>query len=604
MDDAAVSLLVLAVVVVLFVWNRLPVGVVALGAALALYATGLLSIEEVLAGFGDPVVVFIAALFVVGEGVSASGLTTWVGQVVVARAGTRPSRLLTITMLLTAGLTALISLNGAVAALLPMVVGLAVTAGIAPSRMLMPMAFAGSAGSLLVLTGTPINIIVSDAAVDAGAPAFGFFEFALVGVPLVAGTLLLVLVLGPRLLPDRAPEGGPRDLSQYARTLVEHYELAGGLFRVRVRGRSPYVGRPRSELEHDVEQRKGLRCLSVRAADGRLLGSEEPVAADAVLLVRGSAGTVNRLVLDQALAIGMEPSDGRPADALLGQELGAAEVVVPPRSRLVGESVFPGMVRRGDQVVLAVRRRGVDRGAGPTVLDVGDTLLVQGTWDALGRNVDSPDVLVVDAPDAVRRQAVPTGRRTVVAAVVTAAMVALLAIGSTPAVVPALLAAGAMVLLRVVTVDQAYRAVPWGTVVLVGGLIPLASAITSSGGADLLSDALLAVVGGGGPYALLLALFVLTAGLGQFISNTATALIVIPVALAAAAERDISPQPVLMLLTVAAAASFLTPIATPANTMVMGPGAYRFGDYWRLGAPVLLWFLVVALGLVPLFWPL
>jgi di/tricarboxylate transporter len=168
--------------------------------------------------------------------------------------------------------------------------------------------------------------------------------------------------------------------------------------------------------------------------------------------------------------------------------------------------------------------------------------------------------------------------------------------------VAGLLAAGAMVLLRVLTMEQAYRGISWTTVILVGGMIPLSTAIQESGAAAQLADGLVDIVGDHGPYALLLGLFVLTAVFGQLISNMATALIVIPIAITAATELGISPRPVLMSVTVAAAASFLTPVATPANLMVMGPGGYRFGDYWKLGLPMLAWFLVVSVFLVPQFW--
>ncbi len=258
---------------------------------------------------------------------------------------------------------------------------------------------------------------------------------------------------------------------------------------------------------------------------------------------------------------------------------------------------------RDDQLILAVHRLGRDRGAESTVLAVGDTLLIQGSWDALDRNVEDPDVLVVDSPDLVRRQAAPIGPKAYRALGVLAGMVLLLALGLVQPAVAGLLAACSMVLLRVVRTEQAYRSISWTTVVLVGGLIPLSTAIEKTGGAEKIAHVLITVVGDHGPYALMLGLFVLTAVLGQVVSNTATALIMIPIALSAAHDVGVSPLPILMLMTVAAASSFLTPIATAANMMVMGPGGYRFGDYWRLGLPVMLWFLTVSLLVIPLVWP-
>jgi di/tricarboxylate transporter len=229
-------------------------------------------------------------------------------------------------------------------------------------------------------------------------------------------------------------------------------------------------------------------------------------------------------------------------------------------------------------------------------------LLLQGTWKALDKHLDDPDVLVVDSPDLVRRQAVPMGAGAMQAIAVLLALVLLLATGVVPPVIAGLLGACAMILLRVLTVEQAYRSINWTTVILIGAMTPLSTAMSQTGAAAKMADALVGVVGNAGPYALLAGLFVLTAILGQLISNTATALIIIPIAVAAAVEMKLSPRPVLMSVNVAAAASFLTPVATPVNLIVMGPGGYRFGDYWKLGLPLLLWSFVVATFVVPFFW--
>jgi di/tricarboxylate transporter len=518
-SETTITFVVLTATVVVFVWDQLPVAIVAIGVALSLWATGVLNLNQSLAGFGDPTVLFIASLFVVSEGLEATGVTSWAGQELLARVGESRTRLIVLTMLLVAMLTALITVNGAVAALVPVAVVIAVRLRRSPSQLLMPVAFAAHAGSLLVLTGTPVNVIVSQAAADAGVGRFGFFEFALVGVPLVVGSIAIVVLFGERLLPTRTPRSIPPDFSGHARMLVEQYKL-----------------------------------------------------------------------------------DERAAD-LLSRRTGVAEVVIAPRSGAVGDTVFPGMVTdSGDLVVLAVQRKGQDLEPEETTLAVGDTLLVQGTWDALERNLDDPDVLVVDPPELVRRQAVPLGPGAKRATAVLAAMVILLATGAVPPAVAGLLAAGAIVVSGVLTIEQAYRGISWTTVILVGGMISLSTAMTQTGAAEKLADGLVRIVGDAGPHALLLGLFLLTAALGQLISNMATALIVIPVAIAAAGDMDVSAKPALMAVAVSAAASFLTPVATPANLMVMGPGAYRFGDYWKLGLPLLALFGVVAVLLVPVYW--
>lgn len=518
MDPVVTTLVILLAAVVAFMSGKVPMGIVAVGVAVALWATGTLTLTESLAGFGDPTVIFIATLFVVSESLEQTGVTAWVGQQVMGRGGTRPRRLLVVVCLLVAVLTALISVNGAVAALIPVVVVVAVRAGASPSRMLMPLAFSAHAGSMLALTGTPVNIIVSEAAAEAGGRRFGFFEFSLVGVPLVLGTLLILTLLGRRLLPERPTASLPTDLGQHGRALRTTYDL-------------------------------------------------------------------------------------QTSTTLISSTRGVTEVMVPPRSPLIGEHLFPGMTTpSGDLVVLGMLRSGERLSGREVRLAAGDTLLLGGTWEDLEQHTAGPEVLVVDAPDALRR-AVPLGLGAKRAIVVLAAMVVLLATGAVPPAIAGLLAVGALVLTGVMTPTKTYRAISWTTVVLVAGMIPLSTAFLTTGTADLVADGLLRLVGDSGPTLALLALCVLTVVLGQLISNTATVLIMIPIATVLAADLGVSPLPFMMALTVAGAASFLTPVATAANTMVLEPGGYRFGDYWKLGLPLVALFVAVATWWVPLIWP-
>jgi di/tricarboxylate transporter len=518
MSDETITFLIVGITVAVFVWDRLPVGVVAFGVALSLWATDVLTLDQSLAGFGDPTVIFIASLFIVSEALDSTGITAWAGQQLIAGAGASQTKLMVLMLGTVAGLTALISVNGSVAALLPVIAVTAVRMRLSPSQLLMPLAFGAHAGSLLALTGSPVNVIVSEYADDAGVGRFGFFSFALVGLPLLVGTTAIIVLVGDRLLPSRTARAMGRDLGGLAHTLVDEYALT-----------------------HDPQE----------------------------LVSRGS---------------------------------GVAEVVIPPRSGLVGSTMFPGMTTEsGDLVVLAIQRKGEDL-PGETEVAVGDVLVLQGAWHHLEYHLDDPDVLVVDDPALVRRQAVPLGPGAPQVLVIVAGMVILLVAGLVPPAVAGLLAAGGIVLSRVLTVEQAYRGIAWTTVVLVAGMIPLSTAMVATGAAGTLAEGLVDIVGDSGPHALLLGLVILTFALGQLISNMATALIVIPIAASAAAELDVSPKPLLMGVCVASAAAFLTPVATPANLMVMGPGGYRFGDYWKLGLPLLALFGAVAVLLVPLFW--
>jgi di/tricarboxylate transporter len=599
MSEIETVFAIIALVIVFFMWDRLPVIVVCVGAALSLWATGILTLPQSLAGFGDPATIFVASLFVVSAGLETTGVTAWAGKLLIDKAGASRVRLVVLMMLLVGVLAALISVNGAVAALLPVVVVIAVRLGRPPSQLLMPLAFGAHCGSLLALTGTPVNVLVMEASQEAGGGGFGYFEFAFAGIPLVAGCILIAVVLGPRLLPIRASASLPPDLTGHARTLVEAFRLSSDVHQLKVRADSPLVGTARRDLALPVEH--GASLVTVKEAGTRPAARTGTIEAGDVIVVRGTAEAAGALATDLALAPHEDVGDT--ADILFNRQSGLAEVVIPPRSKLAGERVFPGMVSpSGDLIVLAVQRQGRELPAGET-LAVGDTLLLQGTWSALERRLGAADVLVVDSPELVRRQAVPLGTGATTMLAILAAMVVLLATGIVPAAVAGLLAAGAVLVTGILTVEQTYRAIGWTTVILVGAMMPLSTAIAETGAAALIADRLVALVGDAGPLALVAGLFVVTAVLGQVISNTATALIIIPIAVIAAGDMGVSPQPVLMSVAVAAAAALLTPVATPMNLAIMEPAGYRFGDYWRFGLAMMVWYFVIAVGLVPLIWP-
>lgn len=517
MDPITTTLVILGVSIVLFLTNRIPLGAIALLVALSLWATQVLSLDAALAGFSDPTVLFIAALFVVSEALDSSGVTAWAANLVLSRGKTTHRSLLLVIVLLAAVFTALISVNGAVAALIPVVVVVAVKTDIQPGKLLMPLAFAAHAGSMLALTGTPVNIIVSDVAFAETGRHLGFFEFAIVGIPLVLGTGAIILLFSKSLLPSRPAKGLPMDLMTHARELKQQYRIE------------------------------------------------------------------TSSVIDAASGI--------------------TEVVIPPRSQLVGLQVFPGMVSpSGDLVILSAARGGETLTGKKAVLRAGDCLLLQGSWDDLERHTSSDDVIAVN-PTAVLRRGVPLGSGAKRALVIVAAMIVAISTGLLPPAVAGLLAALALLLTRVIKVNQVYESIGWTTVVLVAGMIPLSTAFTETGAADLVAEKLTGLLDGASLHVVLLVLCVVTMAMGQMISNTATVLIMIPVGLAVAHTYDASPLPFLLGLAVAGAAAFLTPIATPANLMVFEPGAYRFGDYWKLGSLLLVYFLAIAVLVVPLAWP-
>jgi len=602
MSDVAITMLILAIVVLAFVTNRLPVGLIAVGASLALYATGILDLGQTFAGFGDPAVILIASLFVVAEGLDSSGLTGWAGQQLVDKGGRSQRRLTILIMLVVGVLAALISVNGAVAALLPVVVVIAMKVSLNSAKLLLPLAFGAHAGSLLTLTGSPVNVILSELAEAETGRGFGFFEFTLVGAPLVLGTVLITIVWGNRLIPTRTPAAMPTDLSDHARTLVSQFGGERLFQRVRVGPESPLIGTLSSEVTFD--DAPTVELVAVRAPVGDE-EAERPIRAADVLLVRGDESELARIAETYHLNSLSAKSDGERTWSLLDADYGVAEIIIPPRSPAVGDRVFAGMITEsGDLIVLSVQRGGEIITDRPNVrLEAGDVLLVQGRWEALDTNLADPAVMVVDAPDQIRRQAAPLGRRAWTALVILIGMVIALATGVVPPAVAGLVAAAAMVLTGTIRVEKAHRSISWTTVLLVGGMIPVSTAITQTGAADLIAGGIVSVVGDAGPLAVLVALCVVALIFGQLISNTATALIIAPIAISVAAELDVSLLPFLMAVAVASAAAFLTPVATPANLMVMGPSGLKFGDYWKLGLPLALLFLGVAVLLVPVIWP-
>lgn len=600
MGEIATLGAIVAAAVVLFVWNRLPVVLVAMGVGLSLWATGLLTLGQALSGFGDPAVMFIASLFIVSAALDRTGVTAWAGQALIAGAGEDSrARLLVLIGLLVALLTALISVNGAVAALLPVVVVMAARLGRKPSQLLMPLVFSAHAGSLLALTGTPVNVLVAEAAADTGVATINFFEFALVGVPVLLGTLAIVILFGERLLPQRGGPSVPADFSRHARTLVEQYGLARDMFRLRVRKGSPLMNMAASAIQPP----DGLRLVAIQDGDTGERLARPLLREGDHLIIQGEAESAAAYAGSNSLAFRLEDAAADLEDSLFNRSSGLAEVMIPPRSALIGEPVFAGMVTEsGDLVVIAVQRGGETLGPGPVTLQEGDTMLLQGSWRALDTRLADPQVLVVNSPDLVRRQAVPLGDGAKRAIAVLAAMVLMLATGLVPPAVAGLVAVFALVLSGVMTVDASYKSIDWTTVILVAAMMPLSAAMESTGAARLMAEGLVALVGDAGPRLLLAGIFILAAILGQLISNTATALIIIPIAVAASVQMGVSPIPALMCVATVSAAALLTPIATPTNLMVMKPGGYAFGDYWKLGLPIMCWYFVVAVFLVPMIW--
>jgi di/tricarboxylate transporter len=602
-SDATIVLIILTVTLLLFVWNRLPPVLVGMAMALSLYFTGVLPAADAIRGLGDPVVVMLAGLFVVAAGLDAAGVTTWAGQKLLEGAGGSVSRAYLLLMLVCALFCGVLGFIATVAALLPVATVLAIRLKLPSSQIMMPLAFAAHGASAFTLLGTPVNVIALYAARGAGLD-IGFFEFAAVGLPLFLGTVAIILLTRRFLLPQRNGATMPADFSAHAAMLVREYGLEDGLHRLGIGAGSPLVGRPRDAIA--IDRHPELSLVAVK--DGRTGG---PLTRDALqerdmVLVRGPAAAADRFAQALGLAPGGDGAEPEAlASALFNRGSGLAEVVIPPRSDYIGQTAFNGMATAsGDLMVLGIRRGGEELGGAPVALRAGDTLLLQGAWQALDKRLATPELLVVDSPDLVRRQAVPLGWKAAEAIGVLCLLIGLLVWGAFPPAINALLCAGLMVALGVVTLPQAYRGIDWNTVVLIGAMIPIAPAMERSGVAAMIGGGLVDIVGDLGPLAVLAGLFVVTAALTQLMANTAAALVMLPVALAAAADIGVAPLAMIVAVVVGAQAAFLSPVGTPPNLMVMAPGGYAFIDYAKFGAPILLWWCVATIIFVPLRWGL
>jgi di/tricarboxylate transporter len=595
------TLSIIATATVFFAWNRVPAVAVAVCTSLALYLTGILTMQETLAGFGDPVVILIAALLAIAAGLELAGVGSWAGQLLMRHTPANDTLRIVAIMIIAAVFSGLIGMNGAVAAMLPVTVMVAVRTGLVPSRIMIPLAFACLTGANLTLVGTPINVITATQADEWGVGHIGFFEWSVFGVPLLAGTIVSTVLFGRSLLPDRRSQSIPADFSAHAQTLVEQYRLEDGLHHFRVRQTSPYIGKSRAEV--DVGNYAGLQLIAVLEGDNATPLQRAQIAEGDLVLVRGEAETAGRFAVDMHLAVREGEEAGSIADVLLSRASGLAEVFIPMRSKMIGRSVFPGMTTEDRELmVLAIQRGGTGMSQEPIVLRAGDHLLLQGTWKALDQYLSDPMVLVVDSPEVIRKQAVALGPGAHAAIAILLLLVVLLAFDIVPAPIAAVICATLMLVTGVLTLPQFYRGIDWNTCILVGAMIPAATAMTKTGAAILIGDYVVNALGGAGPHAVLAGIFIVSAALSQLISNTSTALVMMPIGLATASELGVSALPLMLGVAMGASASFLTPFTNGVTLMVYGPGGYRFGDFWRLGLVVTVWALIVTVVVIPLYW--
>ncbi len=599
------GLLLLAVL--LFVRNRPRMDAVGLLMLVALPLTGVLEVGEALRGFADPAVVLIAAMFVVGEALVRTGIAYRLGEWLSRRAGASEARLLVLLMLCVAGLGSLMSSTGVVALFIPVVLSIAARQRIAPGRLLMPLAFAGLISGMLTLVATPPNLVVHGELLRAGHAGFAFFSFTPIGLAILAlgiGYLLLVR----RWLGGAGQDAASGEPRRTIAELVRDYRLAGRERRLRLRPDSPLAGRALDGLH--LRQRHGINVIAIERQ--RPLG-RELLAASADSELRAGDVLLVDLVSPAIAAAGEYRDLGLEPLALQNsyyaehaRELGLVEVILPPESRLPGRTIQElGFRSRYRLNVIGLRRRqqALDGLLVDERLKAADTLLVAGKWRDIRRLQGlSRDFLVLSLPAEVDEVA-PAQSRAPHALFSLAVMVTLMVSGLLPNVLAALVGCLLLGAFRCIDLDGAYRAIHWPSLLLIVGMLPFALALQKTGGIDLAVQGLLAVLGDAGPRAILAILFAVTALVGLFISNTATAVLMAPVAIACAEALGAAPAPFAMTVALAASAAVMTPISSPVNTLVLGPGQYRFADFVRIGVPFTLLVMAVSVLLVPWLFP-
>jgi di/tricarboxylate transporter len=592
-------LTVLAVTMLLFASDRFRLDLVALLALLALLIPGILTVPEGLAGFADPTVLMIAGLFVVGGAIFQTGLADMIGRKLEGAAGGGYRSLMLVIMLAAAGLSAFLSSTGTVAVMLPIVVTLARRSAVSPSLLLLPLAYATLLGGLLTLIATPPNIIISNQLAEAGFAPFGFFEFTPVGLILLAAGMLFLLLLGPRLLPERIRHVAGAAVPSVA-DLGQQYGLDQLLFELRVTPGSVLANRVISDAA--IRSSYGVTVMAITGGAARTRRAEPDslLQAGDLLTVRGGREAVRRLAADCRLEL-------RDGGAALPAGLLLAELLVPPGSSLAGSTVSEDRFHsRTGITVLALRRAGelLGGGAGQRKILAGDLLLVLGSARALGRlRKERDDVLLVTEPEELRETRFNT-RKAPWAGASMLGMLLLMTLGLVPNVTAVLIAAALIVVTGCLDMEGAYRHVNWESVVLIACVLPLATALETTGLVDLAVGSLAVAFDGVGPLLVLAAMFLLTALTGLVISNTATAVLVAPIAIQVAVSTGINPRALLLVVAVAASAAFVTPVSSPVNMLVLAPGGYRFGDFVKAGLPLLLLVMLVTLLIVPWFFPL
>jgi di/tricarboxylate transporter len=604
----AAVLTLLAASIVMFVINRPRMDAVALIMLTVLPLTGVVTVSDVLAGFSDANIVLIAALFVIGEGLVRTGVAQRLGDWLIRRAGGNDLLLLVLLMVVVSALGATMSSTAVTAIFIPVAHRIAQHTGSAPSQLMMPISFAALISGMTTLIATAPNLVVNSELARHGVAGFSFFSFTPFGVViLILG--IVYMIFARRWLPV-TDKTKPGDSSRASLTdWIDRYNLASREYRLLVPAQSPAVGKTLEEL--DLRDTCGADVIAIdreRRFSRKLIRptAKTELWSGDVLLIDLFQPKVDIEAIRQRFALEVLPLTGTYFNDR-AQEIGMAEVIVPADSDFVGKSVVESRFRSQlDLTVIGLRRGPVPKEGAiiDETLRRGDTLLVVGPWKAIGKlRSGSKDLVLFNLPVELE-EVLPAPGRALQALFCLLLMVGLMVSGIVPNVLAALIACLLMGLLGCVDLHSAYDSINWKTLVLIVGMLPFSTALQNTGGVKLAASGLMSLIGDAGAHMVLACLFAITAALGMFISNTATAVLMAPIALAVANDLKFSPYPFAMIVALASSTAFMTPVSSPVNTLVVGPGNYTFGDFIKVGTPFSLIALVVCVILVPWLLPL
>ncbi|WP_428943605.1 SLC13 family permease [Pantoea sp. FN060301] len=601
-------LTLLLITILLFINGKLRMDVVALLVIIVFVLSGTLSLEEATRGFSDPNVILIAALFIIGEGLVRTGVALKLGEWLIRMAGDSESKMLILLMLTVAGLGAFMSSTGVVAIFIPVVLSVSAKMKSSPGRLMMPLSFAGLISGMLTLVATPPNLVVNSELVRAGLKGFGFFGVTPIGLVALLLGIGYMLLARFWLVTPSSDTGDVKHSRRTFRDLIRDYRLSGRARRLAIRPGSPMVGQRLDDLQ--LRERYSVNVVGLerwrkfRRVMVPVTGTTEFRARDVLLTDMSAAEIDLREFCSEQL---LEPMILRGEYfSERAQDVGMAEALIVPDSELAGKTVREVAFRsRYGLSVVGLRRRGetVEGALADLTLELGDSLLLIGDWKKiLQLQQQKRDLIILNLPAEVDEVA-PAQSQAPHALFSLALMVAMMLTNEIPNPIAALIACLLMGKFRCIDMESAWRAIHWPGIILIVGMMPFALALQKTGGIALIVDGLMALAGERSPHVMLLCLFGLCALIGLFISNTATAVLMAPVGVEAAQQMGVSPYPFVLIIAVAASAAFMTPVSSPVNTLVLGPGGYRFSDYVKIGVPFTLLIMLVSVLLVPLLFP-